>query len=48
MTEYRVLVRLSSGAQVWTQVQAQDIGRARALAEGQYGSGAVLQVINLR
>lgn len=48
MTQYRVLVRLANGAQTWTLVEAADIGRARALAESQYGSGSVLQVINVR
>lgn len=48
MQEYRVLVRLPNGSQVWTVVHAGNIGQARSLAEAQYEKNRVLQVVNSR
>lgn len=43
---YRVLIRLPNGATTWVSAQGSNIGQARSLAEAQYGSDRVLQIVN--
>jgi hypothetical protein len=45
MLNYRVLIKLNNGSNAWVKLTATNIGQARALAEAQYGSGKVMQVI---
>jgi hypothetical protein len=45
MTNYRILIKLNNGSNTWVRLTASNIGQARALAEAQYGSGTVMQVI---
>jgi hypothetical protein len=45
MLNYRVLIKLDNGSNTWVRLTATNIGQARSLAEAQYGSGRIMQVI---